>query len=175
VVGNDSIIPPGREGKVTQEIKIAHAHSGVLRKYVTVISNAKNKPELKLSLGCTIRSELGVEPGYLSITPDKNGDIKQVLKLTTQKKDLKVLEVRFVEQQKSDGKGAAWQAALPLKFTFKLTKTDTTLADDYIAYQLEISLHLEENKTLYGNFTIVTNHPKKKEISLSGVILEKAK
>lgn len=142
---------------------------------MTVISNAKNKPEMKLSLGCTIRAEIGVEPGYLSLTPDKNGDIKQELTLTTEKKDLKVLDVRFVSQKKSDGKEtAAWQAELPIRFTFELTKTDTVLADNYLAYQLDISLHLEESKAMYGSFTIVTNHPKKKELSLNGVILEKA-
>ncbi len=174
-VGYDSIIPPGGEGKMTAEINISHAPSGTLRKYVTITSNADNNPVFKVSLGCTIRPELSIEPAYLSLQPDQNGKAQQKLSVTTQKKDLKIQEVFFKENEKSDSKGADWKATLPMQFAFELAKTDTVLPDGYMVYNLNISLTLAEDKTTYGNFTIKTNHPKKKEVTFTGVILERRK
>ncbi|MBN1756947.1 MAG: hypothetical protein JW863_01430 [Chitinispirillaceae bacterium] len=123
-------------------------------------------------MGCIIRAELGVEPGYLSMTPDANGDIKQELTLTTEKNDLSVSEVRFLENSNSSNPGTKWQTELPLAFKFKLTKGEKQ-SDDYIAYKLEISMHIDTASPIYGQFTIVTNHPKKKEVTLQGAILGK--
>jgi hypothetical protein len=145
-----------------------------VRKYVTVNSNAKNNPSLKLSLGCTIRADIDVEPGYLSLTPDKNGDITQELTLTTEKTGLAVSEVRFVENSRPSSPGSNWQADLPLMFKSKLSKGEKQ-SDGYFAYTLEISFHIDGTSPLYGQFTIVTNHPKKKEVTVHGAILEKAK
>ncbi len=176
MVGYDSIILPGREGKVTEEITIGSGTTGQIRKYITVVSNAKNKPELKLSLSCTILAELEVSPMYLSLKPDKKGIIKEVLTLTTQKKDLQVLDFIFTENETPDSKGISnWQVSLPINLLTKLTKVDTALADGYVKYQLEISLSATDNKVMYGKFTMKTNHPKKKEVILNGVILEQEK
>ena len=176
MVGYDSIIPPAREGKITQEIKIGSGYHGLIKKYVTVTSNAKNQPELRLSLSFTIQTELEVSPAYLSLKPDKKGMIKQTLTITTQKKDLQVLEFSFKEQGKPDNNGVGnWQVSLPLRFTTELTKVDTVLSDGYLKYQLDVSLSLENNQITYGTFTLKTNHPKKEEITLNGVILEQEK
>jgi hypothetical protein len=140
------------------------------------MSNAKNDPNLKLSLGFTIRSELGVEPSYLSIRPGAKGTVHQSLTLTTQKKNLEIKEVSFKESTRP-GKGMnAWQADLSIPFNFKLEPTDKKLDDDYIEYKLDISTTVpEDHKTSYGNFIILTNHPKKKEIEVRGVIMEPQK
>ena len=176
MVEHDSIIPPGREGKVTQKIALGSGHHGLVKKYVTVISNAKNHPELRLSLACTIRSELEIEPPYLSLRPDKNGLIRQSLTITTPKKDLKVLEFSFKENAKSnDLKGTNWQTALPLQFKTELTGTDSTDAEGYLKYRLDISLSLKDNAAAYGQFILKTNNPKKNEVVLTGVILEQEK
>ena len=173
MVGYDTIIPPGREGKITQEIKLGHGKTGKLRKYVTVTSNARNTPTLRLSLGCMIRDDLGITPGYISLTPDSTGKVTGELTLTTEKPDLKVSEVRFVENRHNTGNKNNWQAELPLLFTSKLTRTETIHPDGFIDYSLAISLNMTENKTLYGKFTIVTNHPKKQELTVQGTLLER--
>ena len=175
MVGYDSIIPPGREGKVTQEIKLSASKGGVVRKYVTVMSNAKNKPQLKLSLQCTIREELGIEPRYISLKPDDNGALKQTLTLTTQKADLQVSGVTFNEHEKKGAQTTNWQKSLPIHFKYELTKSDKPLQDGYLEYKLDVSLATPLEKTTYGEFTITTNHPKKPEATLTGVILEKSK
>ncbi|MBN1577002.1 MAG: hypothetical protein JW913_10645 [Chitinispirillaceae bacterium] len=173
MVGHDSIIPPGREGKVTQEITIGHGYHGTLRKYITVISNAKNSQELRLSLGCTIHAELEIEPAYISLKPDKNGMTKQTLTVITAKKDLQILEVSFTEQEKPGNKDRTnWQVALPILFTSVVTKIDSVAIDGYLKYRLDISQTFNYTTPVYGNFTVKTNHPKKREVAINGVIHE---
>ena len=94
MVGHDSTILPGREGKVTQEINVGNLHSGSFRKFITVISNAKNTPEMRLSLGGTMRTNLE-SPNFLRLTPDSKGECKTEITLSTEKKDLKITEVAF--------------------------------------------------------------------------------
>ena len=123
---------------------------------------------------CTIIAELEVTPNYLSLKPDKKGLVKQMLTLTTQKKDLQVEDVTFKENQKSvDQQG--WQTTLPLRFAYKFAKSTEPQKGDLLKYQLDISLTTQDSVPTYGVFTIKTNHPKKKEVTLSGVILEPEK
>ena len=149
----------------------------MVKKYITVSSNAKNEPELKLWLSCKIPIELEIEPNYVSMRPDKNGMIKQTLTVTTQKKDLQILEFTFNEYGRSELKAEpAWQTSLPLRFTTKLTKIDTVTAEGYLKYHLDISLMIKDNATaINGSIKVITNHPKKQEVALSGVILEQEK
>ena len=51
MVGFDSIIQPGRVGTITPKIELKNLHGGAFMKSVTVTSNAKNTPSLRLSLG----------------------------------------------------------------------------------------------------------------------------
>ncbi len=169
-VGYDTIIAPNKEGKLTQEINLG-SYSGNVRKYVTVESNAKNSPELRLSLGGTIRTQIGVEPSYLSLKPDSTGLIKQTLNLITLKKDLKITDVIFKENDNSSRQGVNWQVSLPMHLTYQLWEPDTVFADGYMRYKLSISATVTENQTTYGQFVITSNHPDKKELALSGVIL----
>ncbi len=143
-----------------------------MKKYVTVISNAKNTPQLRLSLAATIRPELGIEPGYLSLQPDREGKVSQTLTITTMKKDLGIESVTFKEQEKLGEKGENWRASLPLHFKHDL-KPGKLLPDGYTEYKLDISLQVPEGGLLSGDFVFKTNHPKKKEATLTGVILEK--
>lgn len=155
---------------------MAAGHGGVIQKYVTVFSNAKNIPELKLSLKCNILAELEVEPQYLSLKPDKNKMVKQTLTLTTQKKDLEVLDVTFLENSNKPAENSSnWQAALPLRFAFKLAKDSVLQANNYLKFKLEVSFTAQNSAPVYGTFTIKTNHPKKKELTFSGAILEPEK
>jgi len=128
---------------------------------------------MKLSLAFTIRAELAVEPSYLSLRPNKKGTVQMTLTVTTQKKDLVIKSVAFKEHKKPGAPMDAWQTELSMPFNFKLEKTDTKLDDGYIEYKLNISTTVpEDHATTYGNFTIETNHPKKKDVELRGVILE---
>ncbi|MBN1307265.1 MAG: hypothetical protein JXA18_05075 [Chitinispirillaceae bacterium] len=144
-----------------------------MRKYVTVVSNAKNNPNLRLSLGCTIHAELEIEPKYLSLRPDKYGMVKETLTVLTSKKDLQVLEVSFMEQERfGNQEKTGWQTTLPILFTHALTKPDSSDAEGYLRYRLAISQALNYTTPVYGSFTVRTNHAKKQEVVVNGVILE---
>jgi hypothetical protein len=95
--------------------------------------------------------------------------------VTTQKKDLLIKDVEFYERNKPDP-GASWQEKLPLHLTHKLVKSDTTLEDGFLQYKLDLMLQLPDNyQTTYGEFTITSNHPKKTEVTLKGVLLKNKK
>jgi len=171
-VGYDSIIAPGKEGSVEAEVKLAGFRPGVLRKYITVYSNAKAKPEISLSLACNLRSELNIEPMYLSLTADQSGIVTQTFSIVSNKADLAISSVKFKEDPKPTNTASAWQNDLPITFTHTLTKTDKVHPDGFVEYSLVITLQLPVGKaaSMYGKVTVATNHPKKPEVDLTGSI-----
>lgn len=170
-VGHDSIIQPGKEGKITSEVDIRGMHGGTFRKYVTVVSNAKNAPTLRISLGGNIKSFVDYSPGYLRFIPDSSNDITVEMKLSTAKKGLKVSEVQFKPQPTQGNDVPEWQRTMPIYPSFKLTEPDSAKADGYFDYTLRLTLTNPDKQTKHGNFIIKTNHPKKAEISVPGMIM----
>lgn len=170
MVGYDSIIPPGREGKITQEIKIGSGHNGEVKKYITVVSNAKNTPEFRLSLAGTIRAQISIDPTYISLEPDSAGHTSIMLKLSTDMKDFKVTEVTFVENSRSDPNEPSWQAKLPTYLKFSLGKPEVVKTDGIFVYPLNASLDYKGSASKYGSFILKTNNPKKNEVSIPGIL-----
>lgn len=170
MVGYDSIISPGREGKITQEIKISSGHNGEVKKYITLISNAKNKPEYRLSLKGTIIAQVSADPTYISLSPDSTGYCSIVLKLSTDMKDFSVTEVTFIENSSNDPKKPSWQAKLPTYLKFSLGKPDSVKADGIMVYPLNASLEYKKSTSKYGSFILKTNNPKKNEVSIPGIL-----
>jgi hypothetical protein len=172
VVGFDSIIPPGRVGKVTQEINLSAVHGGEFRKYITVISNAKNNEQLKLSLGGRIRSHLACTPDYVVMRKDSSGRNEGVLTIIADRKDLKISEISFASQ--GEKTGLAWQTALPLFVDYTIAKPDTSDKDGFYTYTVRMSINFAGDQNKVGDFLIKTNHPQKPEVKFSGM-LEAAK
>lgn len=141
---------------------------------MTVFSNAKNTPELRISIGGTVRSDIDVSSRYLDIRPDKKGAWSEEITLSTPMKDLKISEVSFIPRDGNNGSGATWQSSLPIFLTFQLTKTDSVKADGYINYKLKLSMSYNEKENHYGDLIIKTNHPKKPELSIQGMVNRKA-
>jgi hypothetical protein len=162
VVDYDSIIPPGREGKVTPEVRVEGMRGGSFKKSVSVMSNAKNKPDLKLSLAATIKPVIDVSPSYLRL---KNEPV--TLTLSTEKPDLKVTEVVFQEQ---GGGAQAWQASLPLQVNHTLARAEKPKKDGYYDYKLTLSLGTPPSNGGHGDFKVRTNHAEKSEIDVRGMI-----
>lgn len=169
-VGHDTIIQPGKEGSVTAEINLAHFKAGSLRKYITIFSNAKKTPELSVSLGCTIRADLSIEPSYIRMTRDKSGTAKITLKITSNKKDLNITEALFKEDEKSGDTPGAWQKNLPIILGYTLTPSNVKLPDDFTEYKIDITAKVQDEFAVYGKFIFKTNYPGKEELSYSGVI-----
>jgi hypothetical protein len=125
---------------------------------------------MRLSIGGTIRSDVELSSKYLDVRPDKNGKWSSEVVLSSTKKDLNISEVSFVPRDGQSQQGFAWQSNLPIVFTYQLEKPDSLKADGYYDYKLKLSLIYNEKTNHYGDVVIKTNHPKKPEITVSGMV-----
>jgi hypothetical protein len=134
---------------------------------VTISSNASNTPEMQVSVRGMIKTIVDASPAYLTLNKNSSGALAGEVTLTTAKTDLAVTEVNFV----SNNQGATdWQANLPIPIQFKLTKIEPAKNDTTPRYKLSLSLELDNSDFRYGDFIIKTNHPKKPEIKLGGML-----
>jgi hypothetical protein len=170
VVGFDSIIPPGRVGKVTQEVNIEGARGGEFKKTVTVESNAANTPSLVLSVKAHIKVLIDILTRYVRLRPGDTAPTPVALK--TGKSDLVVSEVIFDPGKKD---ADTWQATLTVTVTHDLVRSGKPDSMGVYEYTLNLSLpsnavSLEENETLHGEYRIKTNHPKRRLIAIRGTV-----
>jgi hypothetical protein len=172
VVGFDSIIPPGREGKITQKIDLKNVHGGEFNKAVTVTSNAKNQPSLRLVLKGVIKPIIGMtmpdgqQATYLSLTTKAGGATNELL-LTTEKKDLQVKKVSFKVMGGGGGQ-PEWQADMPTFINFTMQKPDSIKADGSMTYKLVFAPKADLKDSRDGEYTIETNHPDRAELKIRG-------
>ena len=83
------------------------------------------------------------------------------------KKDLHVTAVGLTSGTSSPT-ATLWQSNLPLPIPFTWTP-DTTRPDGYRVYRLELTAPAVKER-MAGQFVITTDHPDKKELSISGEI-----
>lgn len=167
-VGNDTLIQPGKTGKVSEIISTQNMHSGAFRKYVTIHSNAKNSPEIKVSLGGTLKSYIELSKQEIRLASTDQKIWSDTLTLSTEKTDLTISELTF--KPFSDGGQATptWQADLKIypKYTFSKDST----SGKFVNYSVKIFFVAKDSEPKFGEFTIKTNHPKMPEIEISGAI-----
>lgn len=171
MVGFDSTILPGREGSVTEEVEMSKLHEGAFAKYATVTSNAKNKPDLKLSLKGVIKVAVSVSPQYIQLKKGTGAGFEAELTLTTEKPDLQVKDVTFSSSTQPAAAGqSAWSNKLPIYLSCKLTKPEKPKADGSWEYKLALKLDTDLSQSQSGEFVISTNHPEAQELKESGMI-----
>jgi hypothetical protein len=177
VVGFDSIILPGREGKVTQEVDLSNFHGGNFKKTITVISDASNEPSLKLSLSGNVMAYIRVNAQYIRMQCEAGKENTAEIVLGSQKKDLKISDVTFEagagdnrHGQPAGGAMDQWQVSLPQPLTFKVKPSEKPDGDGYYDYTITVSRKDAPEKTSGGEFSFRTNHPSKKEIKIRGII-----
>ena len=95
MVGFDSIIPPGREGSITEKVRLTNYRSGSYSKAATVTSNAKRTPNLTITMRWVIKAYVAVLPTFLEIAGNKDGVFQADVTLSSEKADLKLLGVSF--------------------------------------------------------------------------------
>lgn len=169
MVGFDTTIPPGREGSITEEVSMAKMHDGAFSKCLTVSSNAKNKPDMRLCIKGTVKVALAVSPSYAQMKRDSSGKFSLELTLTTEKPNLQVKEVTFKANSTAQGQ-TAWQTNLPSYCMFKLIKPEKPNNDGSWTYKLLLTYTAEEKENKFGDFVIATNHPETPEVRASGTI-----
>jgi hypothetical protein len=167
VVEYDSIILPGRAGKVVQQIKPEKLGSGPFTKSITVISNAKNLPTLQLTLSGKILSLIHLSNRYLTLRADKQGVINGTLSIGAEKKDMQILKVVFKEHASDQ---PAWQQQPPIVLKPTVTRSENADSDGYYTYTLNFSHPLAMTRVLSGVFSLTTDYAKSELIEVRGMI-----
>src|SRR5690606_10991347 len=139
-------------------------HNGPFRKSITIISNAKNSPNMTISLGGTLRQDIYTQQSYVYLRSNDNKQLIGEITIVTSKKDLKVTEVLFKPYSSSEDNVPEWQNSMAIYAGFSLTKAGEP-KEEFQEYTLSITLpDSEKGNKRGGNLTIKTNHPKKREI-----------
>lgn len=172
MVDYDSIIAPGQTGKIEIKIKKNKLGDGSFTKALRVMSNAANEPNLRLSIKGKILSPIDISKRFLRIESGESSSEGEII-LSSQKKDLKIMEVKFVEREGSNSPN--WEKQPDILAKSKLTATGEVDSFGYQSYKLELSMNIAPTNILSGHFEIKTNHPEQKMINLRGMILPPAK
>jgi len=167
VVEYDSIIQPGREGFVTQQVNLKNYHGGTVKKSITVTSNAENKPTLRLSMKVSIISIIDIKPSYVRLKPQAEGIVSGEVKLLTKKKDLKIKNIEFTPNNR--GSSNAWKDQIDNTITYTVSKAAKPDSSGYYTYTVDLK-NAGSSENRHGQFAFITNHPDKKEVKVRGMI-----
>ncbi|MGD9201529.1 MAG: hypothetical protein PVI26_08210 [Chitinispirillia bacterium] len=149
--------------------------NGSFSKTTSIISNASNNNTLQITLRGKILSHLYSSKRFIRVVPDERGNIQESIDLNTEKANLKITSIYFRENNNEKNKNNTpnWQSNLNLYPNFSVSKTDTTDADGYYTYKIELIMNISPSKTLSGNFFFNTNHPQKNVFKIRGIIVSK--
>lgn len=163
VASYDTIIPPGKSGKIILEAKL-YGYIGEIQKSAMVTSNARNKPQLRITLKGKIQPVIAVSTQYISLTSktQKSSEIY----LSSIKKDLKVTGITFKPNDQND---STWAGQLNLPITFEWNRTDSINNDGFTVFKLSVK-GPDLKESIDGGFILSTNHPDKKQIQINGRI-----
>ena len=173
----DSVIPPGREGSVTAEIVTKELYDGNFTKDITVLSNAVNRPQLRLYISGYFKTVLEVEErSSIRLSPGKQSDTGVVVRLHTSKRCVvKKVEFKYTETEL----GMQWETAVPIRFTYEYADEKESSGDkqrfadkqNLCLIRLFYSPGPSEDK--WGKFFITTDLKTEKEIFVPGTLVGK--
>lgn len=170
VVGFDSLIQAGKEGKIKATLNVENIRSGPFKKSITVTSDAANSASMILYLGGTMKAIIDVQPMMINIKAGASKDSNQVIVIKTLKSDLKISDVLL--KTPSQGEGGQWQAALPVYFDYSLTRKEKPDSTGQFEYALKLGIKSKDVSTRSGELEVTTNHPEKKSIVLRTYIMQ---
>jgi hypothetical protein len=173
VVDFDSTILPGREGSLTPQVKLTGLRSGPFGKSISVESNATNQPRLVLTMKGYILPVLDVSPTYLTIVNGTPLASAPELTLKTRKADLKIMELTFRARSSPGAPMGGWRAMLPVLPVHELTRPEKPDKNGYYEYKLKVTVDLETNEPMSGEFMVTTNHPDRQEFAIRGRVVKR--
>ena len=162
IAAYDTLIAPGGTSIFKPVVDIRGMRPGLMRRGITVTSNAANTPTLRLMIEAAIIPIVGVSPNHLTLTGTETGAVN----LTSAKKDLNVNSVIFRPHE--SGNTPSWAANVPLNLNYRFNASDSTNADGQRVYSLVITPPGTKGEPMTGVFVINTNHPDRREITISG-------
>ncbi|MBN1128843.1 MAG: DUF1573 domain-containing protein [Chitinispirillaceae bacterium] len=179
----DTTIPPGKEGAITSELNMSTLNEGDFVKTITVISNARNTPSLKLSMrGTYITLIEPVQSAALNLSGIKGSDTGAVITIKSSRRfAVEKAEFKFDE---SAG-GVSWETVIPLDYTQTLvdsaareTSTRATIASlkkKPFVYRVRVHFKPALKEDTWGDFCLTTNIGTRKEIRFPGTLGGKGK
>jgi hypothetical protein len=170
IISYDSLVLPGKSGKINAEMNLKDFPAGPVAKIITVISNAAKDSVLRLGVKATVRLSVEVSEPYISLNAGDSA--RKSFHIFSQKDDMDIVNVLFkrdADRKERDPNG--WQADAPMNINYKWMSVDSVRNDGYKVYRLTLFLpHI--NGSMLGMFRIQTNHPKKPEIFMRGTLLK---
>jgi hypothetical protein len=164
VVKFDTIVPAGKSSVILSTVNIANFHSGPLSKYITVLSNASNKPSLQLTITATINPIIEISEQYVTLMAGKS----HALYVSCAKKDLHITSVELTLPPSSSAI-SSWQSNAPMPIPFKWTALDSVRKDGFRVYELELTAPAVTDR-VSGQLMMRTDHQDKRELSSQATI-----
>jgi hypothetical protein len=164
VVGFDTIIPPGRTGKINAGIDLKGLPSGPQSKYLAVTSNAGNEPTLQLELHFKLLPLIGTKTTFISAISTNGEPAKATIVFTTEEKDLLFKKVSF----QVDSTLQYLKPRCQVKHTVR--RSEKVDADGYWEYAVELACAIDAPRGITGAFVFETNHPQLPKVDLRGIM-----
>ena len=168
VASHDTLIAPGKTSVFKPVVDVRGMRAGLMRRGITVTSDAANTPSLRLTVEAAIVPFIELSANYLEFT----GAAAQTLTLASAKKDLNVTSVLFTPH--SGGNAPSWVSNVPLNLIYQFNAADTARADRQNVYRLTITPPgTNGGESMRGTFVISTNHPDRREITINGMVQQR--
>jgi len=187
-VAFDSIIPAGGTGAITEQVTIEEeASPGAFSMPITVLSDARNSPILKLSIKGTLEYLIDIQPFSFLLADSLGKDTAETLMLL--RSNMKGLNVTGVSFSYSERNTAfSWKASFPMNFSFSAataadvikmkpnqSKSRKAVSQPSAQYKYTHALRIRypnrEQVSRSGDLIISTNHPEKPDVKISGNIV----
>lgn len=177
--GFDSVIPPGKIGRIKVEVNTEHFPEGEFQKRISITSNALNNSPFNLTIRGIKRNIISTDPDAVNFHAGIGRDTGVTILLKTDRKDFSVIGVTFSPNQNNDALG--WRSSIPMAFSLTkipdtveagaaVSKTGTPAVLPVFVYKLKIPGSPNSKEEVYGQLVITTNLPEKPELKISGMV-----
>lgn len=160
----DSVIMPGKTSIIQPVINI-RGRVGKQTKYIYVQSNATNNNNLKIGLEVFIERYINPSSDYIKL----NSGQKHPITFASKNDNLKIENVYFIglTQYRRDKK----EYGKTYNIDFGQTEREgIDKFNQYYYYTIELLFNEKISDRISGEFVFETNHPKKHELRLKGVL-----
>jgi hypothetical protein len=170
VVKYDSMVRPGATARIEAFMNTKGFHSGPVAKWISVSSNAKNEPIVRLTIKAVFQAQINVLNKYLVFNESRSR--KDTLVLATDKTDFHIMGAEFHSSDTASSQGnPGWQKGMGVAVAFHVLPKDTTGSDGRKIFSYEL-IPGSFTESQGGSVIIRTNHPQKPEIAIPATLLK---
>jgi hypothetical protein len=160
----DSVIQPGKTGRLAMRLDLSELRNGRFFTYLRVSTADPHYPRAQFGFNGILKPIIYIDSGAIVLPTLGKKDTSLAVTLFTEKPDLMVTGVSFVY----DNPPSEWLSNMPIRFNFR--KTGKKSKEGIWSYILQVLYPQGIKETAYGKFAIKTNHADKPEIKITGVL-----